>query len=113
MAISCHPVCKNNRKSIWRMKRQQGHQWADFCRCSINAADGSRERARRFLLNELRNCRSFSSWLSLQSEVLANAVFSPQMITVYSLPGMDPDWLIGERGNQKGKVPVTYLELLS
>lgn len=38
---------------------------------------------------------------------------SPQLITVYSLPGMDPDWLIGERGNKKGKVPVTYLELLS
>lgn len=36
-----------------------------------------------------------------------------QLITVYSLPGMDPDWLIGERGNKKGKVPVTYLELLS
>lgn len=41
------------------------------------------------------------------------ALFPPQMITVYSLPGMDPDWLIGERGNQKGRVPVTYLELLS
>ena len=38
---------------------------------------------------------------------------SLQLITVYSLPGMDPDWLIGERGNKKGKVPVTYLELLS
>lgn len=38
---------------------------------------------------------------------------SSQLITVYSLPGMDPDWLIGERGNRKGKVPVTYLELLS
>ncbi|XP_056394749.1 endophilin-B2 isoform X3 [Hyla sarda] len=36
-----------------------------------------------------------------------------ELITVYSLPGMDPDWLVGERGNQKGKVPVTYLELLS
>ncbi|XP_066466765.1 endophilin-B2 isoform X3 [Tiliqua scincoides] len=41
------------------------------------------------------------------------SLFSDEMITVYSLPGMDPDWLIGERGNQKGKVPVTYLELLS
>lgn len=39
--------------------------------------------------------------------------FPLQLITVYSLPGMDPDWLIGERGNKKGKVPVTYLELLS
>lgn len=36
-----------------------------------------------------------------------------QLITVYTVPGMDSDWLIGERGNQKGKVPVTYLELLS
>ncbi|KAG8447951.1 hypothetical protein GDO86_015164 [Hymenochirus boettgeri] len=36
-----------------------------------------------------------------------------ELITVYSLPGMDPDWLVGERGNKKGKVPVTYLELLS
>ncbi|KAJ1133809.1 hypothetical protein NDU88_000284 [Pleurodeles waltl] len=45
-----------------------------------------------------------SSELSLKSD---------ELITVYSLPGMDPDWLVGERGNQKGKVPVTYLELLS
>nr|XP_056716578.1 endophilin-B2 isoform X6 [Euleptes europaea] len=41
------------------------------------------------------------------------SLLADEMITVYSLPGMDPDWLIGERGNQKGKVPVTYLELLS
>ncbi|KFO86062.1 Endophilin-B2, partial [Buceros rhinoceros silvestris] len=41
------------------------------------------------------------------------ALLADEIITVYSLPGMDPDWLIGERGNQKGKVPVTYLELLS
>ncbi|XP_075691332.1 endophilin-B2 isoform X5 [Rhinoderma darwinii] len=40
-------------------------------------------------------------------------LMADELITVYSLPGMDPDWLIGERGNQKGKVPVTYLELLS
>ncbi|XP_038600942.1 endophilin-B2 isoform X10 [Tachyglossus aculeatus] len=41
------------------------------------------------------------------------ALLADELITVYSLPGMDPDWLIGERGNHKGKVPVTYLELLS
>uniref|UniRef100_A0A2H6MWW2 SH3 domain-containing protein n=2 Tax=Micrurus carvalhoi TaxID=3147026 RepID=A0A2H6MWW2_9SAUR len=41
------------------------------------------------------------------------SLLSDEMITVYSLPGMDPDWLVGERGNKKGKVPVTYLELLS
>ncbi|XP_059360260.1 endophilin-B2-like isoform X6 [Carassius carassius] len=36
-----------------------------------------------------------------------------ELITVYTVPGIDSDWLIGERGNQKGRVPVTYLELLS
>uniref|UniRef100_A0A8C9TBJ7 SH3 domain containing GRB2 like, endophilin B2 n=1 Tax=Scleropages formosus TaxID=113540 RepID=A0A8C9TBJ7_SCLFO len=41
------------------------------------------------------------------------SLMADELITVYTVPGMDPDWLIGERGNQKGKVPVTYLELLS
>ncbi|XP_023259074.1 endophilin-B2-like isoform X1 [Seriola lalandi dorsalis] len=41
------------------------------------------------------------------------SLLADELITVYTLPGMDSDWLIGERGNQKGKVPVTYLELLS
>ncbi|XP_061119828.1 endophilin-B2-like isoform X7 [Conger conger] len=41
------------------------------------------------------------------------SLLADELITVYTVPGMDPDWLIGERRNQKGKVPVTYLELLS
>uniref|UniRef100_A0A8C4FEK6 Endophilin-B2 n=1 Tax=Dicentrarchus labrax TaxID=13489 RepID=A0A8C4FEK6_DICLA len=41
------------------------------------------------------------------------SLLADELITVYTVPGMDPDWLIGERGNEKGKVPVTYLELLS
>ncbi|KAM9338132.1 endophilin-B2b [Symphorus nematophorus] len=41
------------------------------------------------------------------------SLLADELITVYTVPGMDPDWLIGERGNDKGKVPVTYLELLS
>ncbi|XP_078027105.1 endophilin-B2a [Epinephelus lanceolatus] len=41
------------------------------------------------------------------------SLLADEVITVYTVPGMDSDWLIGERGNQKGKVPVTYLELLS
>ncbi|XP_070532252.1 endophilin-B1-like isoform X2 [Ptychodera flava] len=40
------------------------------------------------------------------------SLLADEIITVYSLPGMDSDWMMGERGNQKGKVPVTYLELL-
>ncbi|XP_061657206.1 endophilin-B2b isoform X2 [Syngnathoides biaculeatus] len=41
------------------------------------------------------------------------SLLADEIITVYTVPGMDPDWLVGERGNEKGKVPVTYLELLS
>ncbi|XP_020495725.1 endophilin-B2b isoform X2 [Labrus bergylta] len=41
------------------------------------------------------------------------SLLADELITVYTVLGMDPDWLIGERGNDKGKVPVTYLELLS
>ncbi|XP_051907925.1 endophilin-B2-like isoform X2 [Hippocampus zosterae] len=41
------------------------------------------------------------------------SLLADELISVYTVPGMDPDWLVGERGNEKGKVPVTYLELLS
>ena len=35
-----------------------------------------------------------------------------QLILVFKAPGLDPDWLMAERGSQSGKVPVTYLEVL-
>ncbi|XP_023661847.1 endophilin-B1a isoform X1 [Paramormyrops kingsleyae] len=41
------------------------------------------------------------------------SLLADEVITVRSVPGMDSDWLMGERGNQKGKVPITYLELLN
>ncbi|XP_068095952.1 endophilin-B1 isoform X2 [Hyperolius riggenbachi] len=41
------------------------------------------------------------------------SLLADEVVTVYSMPGMDSDWLMGERGNQKGKVPITYLELLN
>ncbi|XP_043376480.1 endophilin-B1 isoform X4 [Dermochelys coriacea] len=41
------------------------------------------------------------------------SLLADEVIIVYSVPGMDSDWLMGERGNQKGKVPITYLELLN
>ncbi|XP_071496176.1 endophilin-B1-like isoform X2 [Diadema antillarum] len=40
------------------------------------------------------------------------SVLADEVITVYSLPGMDPDWMMGERGSQRGRVPLTYIELL-
>uniref|UniRef100_A0AAR2KC61 Endophilin-B1 n=1 Tax=Pygocentrus nattereri TaxID=42514 RepID=A0AAR2KC61_PYGNA len=41
------------------------------------------------------------------------SLLADEVITVSSVPGMDSDWLMGERGHQKGKVPITYLELLN
>lgn len=41
------------------------------------------------------------------------SLLADEVITVSSVPGMDTDWLMGERGTQKGKVPITYLELLN
>ncbi|XP_053727749.1 endophilin-B2-like isoform X1 [Synchiropus splendidus] len=41
------------------------------------------------------------------------SLLADELITVFTVPGMDCDWLIGERGNLRGKVPVTYLEFLS
>ncbi|KAL3871980.1 hypothetical protein ACJMK2_040190 [Sinanodonta woodiana] len=39
-------------------------------------------------------------------------LLADELITVYKLPGMDPDWYIAERGAHKGKVPATYLEVI-
>ncbi|XP_005663780.1 endophilin-B1 isoform X2 [Sus scrofa] len=41
------------------------------------------------------------------------SLLADEVISVYSVAGMDSDWLMGERGNQKGRVPITYLELLN
>lgn len=36
-----------------------------------------------------------------------------EVIIVSSPSGMDPDWMLGERGTAKGKVPLAYLEILN
>uniref|UniRef100_A0A8C3YKY0 Endophilin-B1 n=1 Tax=Catagonus wagneri TaxID=51154 RepID=A0A8C3YKY0_9CETA len=41
------------------------------------------------------------------------SLLADEVISVYSVAGMDPDWLMGERGGQRGRVPITYLELLN
>ncbi|XP_071802785.1 endophilin-B1-like isoform X2 [Asterias amurensis] len=46
-----------------------------------------------------------------QSEL---SCLADELITVYTLPGMDKDWVMAERGmDQQGKVPLTYLEFVS
>jgi len=34
------------------------------------------------------------------------------IVNVYSVEGLDSEWMVAERGTQRGKVPITYLELL-
>ncbi|XP_076150308.1 endophilin-B1-like isoform X1 [Alosa pseudoharengus] len=41
------------------------------------------------------------------------SLLADEVITVSSVPDMDSDWLMGERDNKKGKVPITYLQLQS
>ncbi|EHB08718.1 Endophilin-B1 [Heterocephalus glaber] len=41
------------------------------------------------------------------------SLLADEVITVFSVVAMDSDWLMGERGNQKGRAPVSYLELLN
>ncbi|XP_026138963.1 endophilin-B1-like isoform X1 [Carassius auratus] len=68
-------------------------------------------------LNELRStsgtrkARVLYDYDAASSSELS--LLADEVITVNSVPGMDTDWLMGQRGNQKGKVPITYLELLN
>ncbi|XP_023787904.1 endophilin-B1 isoform X2 [Cyanistes caeruleus] len=68
-------------------------------------------------LSELRSSSGSRKARVLYDYDAANSselsLLADEVITVYSIPGMDSDWLMGERGNQKGKVPITYLELLN
>ncbi|KAK3737258.1 hypothetical protein QZH41_019869 [Actinostola sp. cb2023] len=72
-----------------------------------------------FLINELdqaeQELRVAQAEFDRQYEVtklLLDGINTVHILTVYNLPGMDNDWMMGERGRQRGKVPVTYLELL-
>ncbi|XP_070176299.1 endophilin-B1-like isoform X2 [Littorina saxatilis] len=40
------------------------------------------------------------------------SLLADELIMVYKVQGLDPDWLMAERNTQRGKVPVTYLEVL-
>ncbi|XP_023215810.1 endophilin-B1-like [Centruroides sculpturatus] len=41
------------------------------------------------------------------------SLLADEVIYVTSNSGLDPDWMMGERGAQKGKVPIAYLEILN
>ncbi|XP_029385222.1 endophilin-B1a isoform X2 [Echeneis naucrates] len=61
--------------------------------------------------NSSRKARVLYDYDAASSSELS--LLADEVITVSNVPGMDSDWLMGERGNQKGKVPITYLELLN
>ncbi|MED6280116.1 Endophilin-B1, partial [Characodon lateralis] len=61
--------------------------------------------------NSSRKARVLYDYDAANSSELS--LLADEVITVSSVPGMDLDWLMGERGSQKGKVPTTYLELLN
>lgn len=41
------------------------------------------------------------------------SLLADEVISVYSIPGLETEWLMAERGSQKGKVPIAYLEMLN
>ncbi|XDB48564.1 hypothetical protein AB1E18_002149 [Capra hircus] len=68
-------------------------------------------------LTDLKECSGSRRARVLYDYDAANStelsLLADEVITVFSVVGMDSDWLMGERGNQKGRVPITYLELLN
>uniref|UniRef100_A0A3B5L2F7 Endophilin-B1 n=1 Tax=Xiphophorus couchianus TaxID=32473 RepID=A0A3B5L2F7_9TELE len=76
---------------------------------SLAAASGGFSELRSS--NVSRKARVLYDYDAASSNELS--LLADEVITVNSVPGMDSDWLMGERGNQKGKVPITYLELLN
>ncbi|XP_006831049.1 PREDICTED: endophilin-B1 isoform X2 [Chrysochloris asiatica] len=68
-------------------------------------------------LSDLKECTGNRKARVLYDYDAANSselsLLADEVITVFSVIGMDSDWLMGERGNQKGRVPITYLELLN
>jgi len=41
------------------------------------------------------------------------SLMANEVIVVSQCPELDADWMIGERGSQRGRVPVAYLEILN
>ncbi|KAI5223570.1 Endophilin-B1 [Manis pentadactyla] len=68
-------------------------------------------------LTDLKECSGSRKARVLYDYDAANtselSLLADEVITVFSVIGMDSNWLMGERGNQKGRVPITYLELLN
>ena len=40
------------------------------------------------------------------------AVKANSILIVYRLPGLDPDYVMAEQGGRRGRIPLSYLEIL-
>lgn len=63
------------------------------------------------MLTQDIQCLFFACGAVLRSEQMNCALL--QVIIISQTDNLDPDWMIGERGLQKGKVPIAYLEILN
>nr|KAI8732321.1 endophilin-B1-like isoform X2 [Biomphalaria glabrata] len=59
---------------------------------------------------EKRQAKALYDYDAADSSELS--LLADELIMVYRVQGLDPDWLMAERGSQRGKVPVTYLKVL-
>jgi len=59
---------------------------------------------------ERRQAKALYDYDAADSSELS--LLADELIKVYRIPGLEPDWLMAERGSQRGKVPVTYLKVL-
>ncbi|CAL1536572.1 unnamed protein product [Lymnaea stagnalis] len=59
---------------------------------------------------EKRQAKALYDYDAADSSELS--LLADELIMVYKVQGLDPDWLMAERGSQRGKVPVTYLKVL-
>ncbi|KAH9488644.1 Endophilin-B1, partial [Bulinus truncatus] len=57
---------------------------------------------------EKRQAKALYDYDAADSSELS--LLADELIMVYRVQGLDPDWLMAERGSQRGKVPVTYLK---
>ncbi|XP_006868052.1 PREDICTED: endophilin-B1-like [Chrysochloris asiatica] len=64
-------------------------------------------------LSDLKECTGNRKVRVLYDYDAANSselsLLAAEVIIVFSVIGMDSDWTMGERGNQKGRVTITYL----
>ncbi|XP_035826111.1 endophilin-B1 [Aplysia californica] len=59
---------------------------------------------------EKRQAKALYDYDAADSSELS--LLADELIMVYKVQGLEPDWLMAERGSQRGKVPVTYLKVL-